>query len=76
MTSKPPCEVTNEGVVDTQTVSETSTSGLTVSFQEVGHGDGGGSMVGLQRGFFEFGSPGHAGNPALCTEQLERLHGV
>ena len=51
MTSKQICDMTDEGMVGTQTVSEPSTS-LTVFVQLliVGHGHEGGSMVGHQTG--------------------------
>lgn len=51
MTSEQICDMTDEGMVDTQTVSEPSTS-LTVFFQLliVGHRHEGGSMVGHQTG--------------------------
>lgn len=65
-----------EGLDDTQTVSETSTNGLTLSVQVVG--DGGGRYGGTSKRplYLEFGSPGHTRNPALSTEQLEHVRGV
>lgn len=62
-------------MIDAQTVLETKTSGLMLSFQIIGDGEGGYYGTSKEVLYFEFGSSGHAGKPAVCTGQLEHICG-